>query len=1351
MPVVTTLNGTSAANSLTGTANQDLINGLEGNDTIAGGDGSDRIVGGTGADLLWGGATTGTPVSNGSDTYVWAKGDGNDEIRDWDQSLLETDTLELTNVTSAEVTLTAVGTDLRVTIVPTGEVILIDERYQNAGFGYGLERIRFSDGVTWNLDEILRQARVTGDAAANTLTGTGYSDNLFGLAGNDTLVGGQGNDRLVGGLGADVLWGDANGAASATSGGDTYVWAKGDGNDTINDWGQSLTEIDTLELTDVVSTDVALSFSNAAGADLLVTVVSTGEVIRIDERYQNATLGYGIERIRFSDGVSWSLDEILARAKFTGDANANTLTGTAYRDNLVSLAGNDTLTGAAGDDYLTGGQGNDVLFGGFNQSTTANNPLPNGVDTYFWSKGDGNDTINDWSWSTTEQDTLVLTNVLSSEVVLRRANNSFDLQVSILGSPAPETINVNSRFYDVPYGYGIEQIAFADGVLWTMQDIQSRTRVEGTAAGESLSGVNYRDNLYGLAGNDTLTGNDGDDVLIGGVGVDSLAGGNGSDIYEWTRGDGNDTINDAGTATGEVDTLVLTDVASTGAVLARAGANLTVTVPQSGEVITVLNRFATAGGAAGIEAVQFSDGVVTRVLQNQVALFATTGTTAGEALTGTAYSDSLSGLAGNDTLTGGLGDDRLIGGLGADILWGDANGAATATSGSDTYVWTKGDGNDTINDWGQSQTEIDTLELTNVTSNDVVLSYSNSAGADLLVRVISTGEILRIDERYQNAAFGYGIERIVFADGVIWGLEDILQRAQFTGTAAAETMTGTARTDNMSGLDGNDVLNAGDGDDVLIGGNGADALAGGNGTDRYEWTKGHGNDTITDTGASLTEVDTLVLTNVTTADGIRMNRQTGTTDLTILIESTNETIRVAGQYTGATAGNGIERIVFADGLVWQLDGILDRVRVSGGSTNDNIVGTAFDDNMWGFLGNDTLTGGAGDDTMLGGEGNDQLDGGVGNDRYEVLLVDGNESISDTGTSIYEIDTLRISTVAPSAVDLYRLSGSNDLRIEVSNGAGTIQTHIVRNQFADPTSGVGIEAIEFANGTIWTRANILAYTGTYGSGSNNNNFVGSASNDRMFGRGGDDTLTGGDGDDYLIGGTGIDSIYGGNGMDQTSYYADSTQGVLVDLRVTTAQVGVAGGIEVGDILQSIEWLEGSQFDDTLHGDNQSNWLIGREGADLLYGYDGYDQIRGGSGWDTIYGGDGADDIRGDHNSDALYGGAGGDTIEGGSFHDTIFGGTGDDFIIAGTGLDVIWGEQGADTFHFVDQLFETDTIMDYQDGIDRLWFAPVAAESMANLTITGNGTTSVTIAVAAASVVLNSATVINLTADDFLFA
>lgn len=553
----------------------------------------------------------------------------------------------------------------------------------------------------------------------------------------------------------------------------------------------------------------------------------------------------------------------------------------------------------------------------------------------------------------------------------------------------------------------------------------------------------------------------------------------------------------------------------------------------------------------------------------------------------------------------------------------------------------------------------------------------------------------------------------------------------------------------MFGLAGNDTLNGGDGDDFLVGSLGTDSLAGGNGQDTYEWRKGEGGDTITDAGASVTEVDTLLLKDVVLSDGIQLRRQNQSTDLTLLVESTGETIRITGQYTGVTAGNGIERIVFADGLVWALDDILNQTRVSGGAGNDTITGTAFDDNIWGFKGNDTINGGLGDDSIYGGDDNDLLDGGGGNDRYDIQLTGGNDTINDTGTSVYEIDIVEIATVGTSAVSLSRLSGSNDLRIEVNN-AGVIQTHLVTNQFLNPASGVGIEGIEFADGTLWTRADILARTGLYGTAANANNFVGSASDDQMFGGNGNDTLDGGAGDDFLVGGTGSDVIYGGAGFDRTTYYEDTSQGVLVDLRVTTAQTGVVGGIEVGDVLQSIEWLEGTQYNDTLHGSDQSNSLIGREGADLIYGHDGYDQIRGGSGTDTIYGGDGADDIRGEHNSDSLFGGAGGDTIDGGSFNDQIFGGTGNDYIIAGTGNDTLWGEQGADTFHFSDVLFENDVVMDFEDGVDRIWFAPSTADDFSDFSITGNGSTSVTLTIGTNSLILNGFAPITLTTDDFLF-
>ncbi|MEP1536467.1 MAG: DUF4214 domain-containing protein, partial [Paracoccaceae bacterium] len=97
----------------------------------------------------------------------------------------------------------------------------------------------------------------------------------------------------------------------------------------------------------------------------------------------------------------------------------------------------------------------------------------------------------------------------------------------------------------------------------------------------------------------------------------------------------------------------------------------------------------------------------------------------GTNLTNGTGSQELSGGVGDDTLSAGDGADRLIGGLGDDELWGgDSNHYSDilADNGSDTYVWSTGDGNDVIYDWSQSQTETDVLRLTDVGSDNVVLS-----------------------------------------------------------------------------------------------------------------------------------------------------------------------------------------------------------------------------------------------------------------------------------------------------------------------------------------------------------------------------------------------------------------------------------------------------------------------------------------------------------------------------------------------------------------------------------------------------------------------------------------------------
>ena len=60
-------------------------------------------------------------------------------------------------------------------------------------------------------------------------------------------------------------------------------------------------------------------------------------------------------------------------------------------------------------------------------------------------------------------------------------------------------------------------------------------------------------------------------------------------------------------------------------------------------------------------------------------------------------------------------------------------------------------------------------------------------------------------------------------------------------------------------------------------------------------------------------------------------------------------------------------------------------------------------------------------------------------------------------------------------------------------------------------------------------------------------------------------------------------------------------------------------------------------------------------------------------------------------------------------------------------------------------------MDFEDGIDRIWFAPSVATNINDFSITGNGTSSVTLDVAGSTIVLNSTASLHLTVDDFMFA
>jgi len=90
------------------------------------------------------------------------------------------------------------------------------------------------------------QDTLTGNAGNDILIGGNRQDTLIGNAGNDTLIGGNGTDLLLGNAGDDLLYGGngtdtlegglGNDTLTGGYGGDVFVFASGDGTDTITDF-----------------------------------------------------------------------------------------------------------------------------------------------------------------------------------------------------------------------------------------------------------------------------------------------------------------------------------------------------------------------------------------------------------------------------------------------------------------------------------------------------------------------------------------------------------------------------------------------------------------------------------------------------------------------------------------------------------------------------------------------------------------------------------------------------------------------------------------------------------------------------------------------------------------------------------------------------------------------------------------------------------------------------------------------------------------------------------------------------------------------------------------------------------
>jgi Ca2+-binding RTX toxin-like protein len=1195
-----TLYGDAGNDTLSGGDGNDALHGGDGDDTLSGDAGNDILIGGAGADILEGGS--------GSDAYYWNTGDGSDTIIESEG----TDILYFGDGITPENILWKIDRDDLIALIGE-ERILFKDWY--SGEACGIEEIRFADGTVWGSEYLasLQMRDIIGDSNGNFLYGTEESDAIYGLGGNDSIHGGGGSDLLYGGSGDDTISGDEDndtltGGPGADlllggAGDDIYVWSPGDGDDEIYDIdGQNALEFSG----GVTPSDVKIA-TDGRHEDLILLVGEKQERITISGWYGTDYIEAGkavLSEIRFEDGTVWSRNAINDMRPIVLGTEENDAIrgnrGSDTNDEIYGLGGDDIIDGASGNDIIVGGRGNDTLEG------------DTGDDTYIWNLGDGDDIISDENGI----NILKFGEGISSGDV-RIENDRQDLVLSVEGGGSVRIKN----WLDLDGS--IFSLAFSNGTTLTGSEIMDKiAKSNGTEDTDYIMGTDGDDILDGLGGNDYIEGGAGDDTIIGGTGNDTLRGGEGNDIYVFEPGSGQDSLDDM-----------------QGANIIEFGEGITPDdIFYASNIYSFINvrtgdRIWTGNGLNYIAEVRFYDGTVwdRSEISKHRAIYGNSSTIIDfnsdpPVFIGTDENDrpkymnrmysirdfKMFGGKGADTLRSGLGNDVLLGGEGSDELYGE--------SGYDTYVWNKGDGNDTITD-------------------------SDNTGAILFGAGVSPDEItvLRDEDRTifavrsgGSVTVTTGLTEVKFADGAVWSWEDVSYRA--------------INAKPVLGNSDDETLNGGAQDDYLLGYQGDDRLSGGGNSDIYVWNPGDGGDIISDSNGH----NALELGGgggAVTPGDIELGRNT--LDLFISHRGTGETITIKDWFT-EDESERFGEIRFSDGTVWGYEQVaameVNYILPTDGS--EFVRGSGADEVLYGLGGDDILSGEGGNDVYVWntGDGNDVIIDTLGNNA--ILFGEGIDS-----------DSVKV-----------RPDG-DDLRFEIGG-----ESILVKNWYAGYPDNGALHEVRFADGTIWDKRHVngLAKRYVVEGTDGDDEISGTARDDNFKGGKGDDILRGGAGGDVYKWniGDGNDRIVDVSGSKDILRFGDevSPEAVTIgrnqhDLLVTvnSETITVEGWFDSeGNRLEEIQFADGTSWSArqieamsaNVPGTAEKDYLTGTELNETLIGGKGNDTLRG-AGGDDVYLwnlGDGNDVISDNDGRNTLCFGAGilpGDVMTEESGLDLIF--------------------------------------------------------------------------------------------------
>ncbi len=599
----------SGIENLSGSGQDDSLTGDDGNNVILGNSGADIMDGGAGIDTAsYQAATAGVIVS-----LLEGKGTGGEAAGD---SLLNFENLR--------------GSGFADTLIGDASANYIDG-------GTGADTIDGGDG-----NDVAGYTRSTaaisinlahgtgygGDAEGDTLlriegvVGSAFDDSITGSAGVDLLYADNGHDHINGGAGADYIDGG--------SGNDTVYYSASLAGVTVNlATGSGLggdAQGDTLVgIERIFGSGFDDSLTGNGGSEYLAGDIGNDILIGgAGADYLDG--GSGSDSIKYTGSAAAVSINLGTGTGSGGDAQGDILVsiervyGSGFDDSLVGSTGNDYLYGEAGHDHFNGAAGADYLDGGA------------GNDSVYYSAASAGVTIN-LSAGTglggeAQGDTLIS--------IERVYGSAFD--DSLTGSAAAELLmggDGNDHFNGaagadhIDGGAGTDTVYYSGSAAGVTINLATGTGLGGEAQGDTLVSI---ERVYASAFDDSLTGGTAAELLVSGSGNDTLSGGKGddfleaglgNDLYRIFRGDGFDTISQAGLS----DADSTTDQVLFGAGIAhdqlwfrQSGNNLLINVIGEAASQVALQDWFSAP-ANRIDAIRTADGqqeILSSMVQNLV-------------------------------------------------------------------------------------------------------------------------------------------------------------------------------------------------------------------------------------------------------------------------------------------------------------------------------------------------------------------------------------------------------------------------------------------------------------------------------------------------------------------------------------------------------------------------------------------------------------------------------------------------------------------------------------------------------------------------------------------------------------